>query len=88
MNEEIVKGKWREIKGEIKTMWGKMTDDELEKASGNLTTIGGLIEKRYGLKKEEVQEKLQAIVSKFSEKTQGIKTSIKEGTGKDSSAHP
>jgi uncharacterized protein YjbJ (UPF0337 family) len=88
MNEEIVKGKWKEIKGEIKTMWGKMTDDELEKTSGNLATIGGLIEKRYGLKKEEVQGKLEGIVAKFAEKTQGIKKSIKEGPGKDSSAHP
>jgi uncharacterized protein YjbJ (UPF0337 family) len=82
-NEQMIKGKWKEIKGEIKTQWGKMTDDELEKNSGNLTTIAGLIQQRYGSKKEEVQEKLQKIAAKFSEKTEGVKKSMK-----DNSSHP
>jgi len=25
MNEEILKGKWKEIKGEVKEKWGKLT---------------------------------------------------------------
>jgi uncharacterized protein YjbJ (UPF0337 family) len=82
-NEQMIKGKWKEIKGEIKTQWGKMTDDELEKNSGNLTTIAGLIQQRYGSKKEEVQEKLHKIAAKFSEKTEGVKKNMK-----DNSSHP
>lgn len=82
-NEETIKGKWKEIKGEIKTQWGKMTDDELEKTSGNLTTIAGIIQQRYGAKKEEIQEKLHSIASKFSEKTKSVKDTMK-----DNSSHP
>ena len=26
MNEDILKGKWREIKGRVKEKWGKLTD--------------------------------------------------------------
>ena len=83
INEQMIKGKWKEIKGEIKTQWGKMTDDELEKNSGNLTTIAGLIQQRYGSKKEEVQEKLHKIAAKFSKKNEDVKKSMK-----DNSSHP
>ncbi len=83
INEEMIKGKWKEIRGEIKTQWGKLTDDELDKTSGNLESIAGIIQQRYGSKKEEIQAKLNGIVSKFSEKTEEVKKSVK-----DLSAHP
>jgi len=78
LNEETLKGKWTEIKGEIKTQWGKMTDDELEKTSGNLVSIIGLIQQRYGAKKEEIQERMGQITSKFSEKTEEIKNQLRD----------
>ena len=34
MNEDILKGKWKEIKGEIKQKWGKLTDDDLAQVEG------------------------------------------------------
>ena len=74
LNEDTIKGKWNEIKGEIRTQWGNMTEDELEKSSGNMTSIAGLIQQRYGAKKEEVQEKLNNILAKFSKKTEDVKT--------------
>lgn len=77
LNEEVLKGKWNEIKGEIRTHWGKMSDDELEKSSGNITSIAGLIQQRYGMKKEEVQEKLNKILAKFSKKTEEVKNKMK-----------
>lgn len=76
LNEETIKGKWKEIKGEIRTQWGNMTEDELEKSSGNITSIAGLIQQRYGAKKEEVQEKLNNILAKFSQKTEEVKNKM------------
>jgi hypothetical protein len=28
MNEDVLKGKWNEIKGGVKEKWGKLTDDD------------------------------------------------------------
>lgn len=86
LNEDTIKGKWNEIKGEIRTQWGKMTEDELEKSSGNMTSIAGLIQQRYGAKKEEVQEKLNNILAKFSEKTEDVKTRM-QNENNNSSNH-
>lgn len=66
MNEQMIKGKWNEIKGEIQKTWGNLTNDDLEKTQGNLTAIGGLIQQKYGSKKEEIQTKLDSLISNFS----------------------
>ena len=34
MNEDILKGKWHEVRGSVKTKWGKLTDDDLTAISG------------------------------------------------------
>ena len=86
LNEDTIKGKWNEIKGEIRTQWGKMTEDELEQSSGNMTSIAGLIQQRYGAKKEEVQEKLNNILAKFSKKTEDVKTRM-QNENNNSSQH-
>lgn len=77
-NEQILKGKWNEIKGEIRTQWGKLTENELNQASGNLTSLAGIIQQRYGIKKEEAQEKLQKIASKFVKATEDVKNEARK----------
>jgi uncharacterized protein YjbJ (UPF0337 family) len=62
MNEDIFKGKWKDIKGEIQNVWGKLTNDELESVKGNLSSITGLIQQRYGEAKDVVSEKLNRIL--------------------------
>ena len=31
MNSDVFKGKWMQIKGEVKSQWGKLTDDDLDR---------------------------------------------------------
>lgn len=69
MQENIIKGKWRELRGEIRRMWGKLTDDELEETKGNLGSVAGLIQQKYGVAQDEARRKLDEIATRFSEKT-------------------
>lgn len=68
MNENTVKGKWLEMKGDIQKAWGKLTDDELEKTKGDMKAIGGLIQQRYGDAQETYGKKLSDIFRRFEEK--------------------
>ena len=34
MNEDIVKGKLKELQGRIQEQWGEITDDEFDKTEG------------------------------------------------------
>lgn len=82
MNQDVVKGKWAEIKGEIRKMWGNVTGDELEETKGDLQAISGIIQQRYGYKKDDVGMKLDGIVARFKEgarnKTDKLKEDLKD----------
>ena len=67
LNENVAKGKWLEVKGEIQKTWGRLNNDELEKSKGDLKVIGGLIQQKYGQTQESYTERLNKIVKNFSE---------------------
>jgi uncharacterized protein YjbJ (UPF0337 family) len=83
LNEDTVKGKWKEVKGGIQKMWGDLTDDDLERTQGDLTSISGIIQKRYGESKEAVQMKLNDY---FANAWTGVKSEIAEGAEKAKNA--
>jgi uncharacterized protein YjbJ (UPF0337 family) len=66
INKDVVQGKWREIKGEIMKSWGELTSDEVEKFKGNVTGLAGELQKKYGIKKEDAEIKLNDIANRFS----------------------
>lgn len=65
MNKDIFEGKWKEMRGQIKELWGKLTDDELEKAAGNSEQIVGLLQQKYGYTRERAVEELNKHVAEF-----------------------
>lgn len=67
MNEHVNSGKWKEIKGEILKTWGKLTDDEIEKAKGNVLSLAGVIQQRFGLAQEEAASKLNKIMENYKD---------------------
>jgi uncharacterized protein YjbJ (UPF0337 family) len=60
MNEDTVKGKWNQLKGEIKRKWGKVTDNDLLEAEGNVDKLVGTIQERSGERREEVEKWLKS----------------------------
>lgn len=80
-NENMIKGKWLEIKGDLQKTWGKLTDSELEQTKGDMKSIGGLIQQRYSDQQETYGKKLEDIFKRFEvkkdETVESIKTSLK-----------
>jgi len=80
MNEDILKGKWLEIKGRVKEKWGKLTDNDLGETEGKSEKLLGLLQNRYGYIREKAELEYQdsvelaAIVSSIS----GIMTKMKD----------
>ena len=86
MNQSELEGKWKDIKGEIRTRWGDLTDDELEKTKGNIQSLAGLIQEKYGTKKEQITERLGNIFKQFGsfvgETTEGLKNAMRDSQKK------
>ncbi len=64
MNEDILKGKWHELKGGVKAKWGKLTDDDLVTVDGNLERLQGLLQAKYGYSKDKAAEEYNDFISK------------------------
>ncbi|MDW7661519.1 MAG: CsbD family protein [Bacillota bacterium] len=56
MTTEVLKSKWKQVKGEIRTKWGRLTDDEIDEAQGNYEQLVGKLQEKYAEKKEEVKK--------------------------------
>jgi uncharacterized protein YjbJ (UPF0337 family) len=59
MNADQLKGKWMQLKGSVKTKWGKLTDDDLDVINGQQDVLIGKIQERYGIAKEEAQRQVK-----------------------------
>ncbi|MFS6749760.1 CsbD family protein [Staphylococcus aureus] len=59
MNEDRIKGQWKQLHGKLKARWGKLTDDDLKVADGNSEYLAGKIQERYGIAKDEAQKQLE-----------------------------
>lgn len=58
MNWDQLKGDWKRFKGQVREKWGDLTDDELEVLRGKRDQFEGLLQKKYGIAKEEAKRQL------------------------------
>ncbi len=59
MNTDIIKGKWKQLNGQIKQQWGKLTDDDLTVAEGNRDYLAGKVQERYGVTKDVAEQQIR-----------------------------
>ncbi len=58
MNSDILKGNWKQFRGEIQKQWGKLTDDDMDVVNGEYDKLVGRLQERYGWKKERAEREL------------------------------
>lgn len=63
MNEDILKGKWHELKGGIKAKWGELTDDDLTMVDGQAEKLLGTLQTKYGYSKEKAQQEYDSFIN-------------------------
>jgi uncharacterized protein YjbJ (UPF0337 family) len=59
MNEDKIKGQWKQLAGRLKAKWGKLTDDDVRVADGNSEYLEGKIQERYGIAKDEAKKQVK-----------------------------
>jgi uncharacterized protein YjbJ (UPF0337 family) len=64
MNEDIIKGNWKEIKGKIRQQWGKLTDNDVTEMQGNYEELAGKLQSTYGYQKDQVKIEIDTFLTK------------------------
>ena len=62
-NQDILQGKWHELKGQVKQQWGKLTDDDLIRLSGKTEELAGVLQQRYGYGKAQAEIEINQWIS-------------------------
>ena len=58
MNWDRIKGNWKQLKGQAKEQWGKLTDDDFDVIDGRREQLAGKIQERYGIAKDVAEKQV------------------------------
>ena len=65
MNKDVLAGKWKQVRGEAKAWWGKLTDDDLDRAAGKLDVLAGLLQEKYGYNHQSAVDEIDKRVKEY-----------------------
>jgi len=63
MNNNVLEGKWKQVRGRAKVWWGKLTGNDLEKAGGKFDKLIGLLQEKYGHTQQRAEEEFNERVA-------------------------
>jgi uncharacterized protein YjbJ (UPF0337 family) len=85
LNQQTLEGNWNEIKGKLQEKWGQLTQDDLQKARGNVDQLVGVIQRKTGEARERIETFLNdatadgaGVVSKVAETVRGYASQAAE----------
>jgi uncharacterized protein YjbJ (UPF0337 family) len=58
MNEDRIKGQWKQLAGKLKEKWGKLTENDLQRAEGSREYLAGRLQERYGIARDEAKKQI------------------------------
>lgn len=67
MNWDIIQGKWKQLMGNARERWGKLTDDDWQMINGQKDKLVGRIQERYGISRDEAERQADEWSSAQSE---------------------
>ncbi|MEW5789058.1 MAG: CsbD family protein [Pseudomonadota bacterium] len=59
MNWDRIEGNWKQLKGRVKSQWGRLTDDDFDVVAGQREQMAGKLQERYGIARDEAERQIQ-----------------------------
>jgi uncharacterized protein YjbJ (UPF0337 family) len=71
MNQDIFTGQWKQMRGTLKSWWGKLADDDLERIGGQTDKLIGWIQEKYGQTREQAQQEVEWRMKEYGDSLGG-----------------
>lgn len=65
MNDDILAGKWMQVKGSARKWWGKLTDDDVNMMTGKTEELAGKLQERYGWSHERAHDEIERRLREY-----------------------
>lgn len=62
MNWDQIQGNWKQVTGQVREKWGRLTDSDLTVIAGRREQLAGLLQERYGYAKEKAEQELDEFM--------------------------
>ena len=76
MNKDILQGQWKQIRGEAKSWWGKLTDDDLTRVAGKYEALAGVLQEKYGYTRQQAETEIDKRVTAFEATLKKAKSTL------------
>ncbi len=61
VNQSVLQGNWKQIRGKLKEKWGNLADDDVATFNGNVDQLVGKIQQKTGQTRLEVERFLEEV---------------------------
>jgi uncharacterized protein YjbJ (UPF0337 family) len=65
--QNILAGKWKELRGALKKEWADIADDDLEAVEGEWERMIGLLQAKYGFARVEAERRVLDVISRLQQ---------------------
>jgi uncharacterized protein YjbJ (UPF0337 family) len=65
VNTDQMKGNWKQLIGQAKEKWGRLTDDDWQIVQGQRDQLVGRIQERYGIARDEAQRQVDEFEKSY-----------------------
>ncbi len=65
MNWNQIEGRWDQLAGQVKSQWGKLTDDDLKNIAGKRQQLVGKLQERYGILKGDLEKQVNEWIGRL-----------------------
>lgn len=67
VNQDILAGKWKQARGQVKQWWGKLTDNDVERINGRVEELIGSLQETYGYTRQEAESEVDRFLEQFNQ---------------------
>ena len=77
MNDDILAGQWKQMKGSLTSWWGQFNDDDFDNIGGQKDKLIGWVQEKYGRTREQAAQEVDARLKEYTEKYGGAVADLK-----------
>jgi len=65
INQDILAGKWKQVRGKAKQAWGRLTDNDLDRINGQAEELIGKLQEVYGYSREQAENEVERFLDQI-----------------------
>jgi uncharacterized protein YjbJ (UPF0337 family) len=80
---DIFEGKWRQMRGEMRSWWGRLSDNDLERIAGKKDRLIGMLQEKYGYTRDAAAQEVDRRFREYEDVARTSSSTRQSGKAED-----